>query len=359
MQEGFPAHFSDGRNAGRISAQLVLAPGRLEVRGPDGRMLAGWRYKDVRLQNAVRPGEPMRLASINDPDARLTVLNEQAIADIRGRLEAIGGSHGGLGKLARGAAWLAAAAAGAGAVLWGLYAALPAIADPIARAIPVSWEEKMGDNMVKSALADKQSCGASDGSKALDALAVQIAAANGLERRFKVHLIQDATVNAFALPGGHVVLLSGLLKDAQNPDEVAGVLAHEMAHVVERHSAERMVRAAGVGLLFTWLTGDPSSIIAGAGALLVNLSYSRSDEAEADARAVAMLEAAGFSTGGLNSFFLRLAEHNKMEEVVPELLSSHPRSTERAAAHAARNGTRPLTDAQWQAVKAACPGRGK
>lgn len=351
MQDGFPAHFSNGRSAGRVSAQLVLAPGRLEVRGGDGLLLAGWRYKDIRLQDAVRPGEPMRLHSVAEPDARLAVLNVHAIEELRRRLASINGTGGGIWRTA---GWALAAGLGAVAVVWGLYAALPAIARPIARAIPLEWEEKVGDNMAQSALKGMHRCPAGEGLPALNGLVAELVAANKLERRFTLHVVQDKLVNAFAMPGGHIVLLSGLIEDAQSPDELAAVVAHEMSHIIERHASERLVRAAGVGLLFTWLTGDPSSIIAGAGGMMVNLSYSRGDEAEADARAVALLERSGLGTGGLGSFFLRLGEHQGKDSMVPELLSTHPRSTERAAAHAAKDGRKALSEAQWQAVKALC-----
>ncbi len=351
MQDGFPVHFSDGRTAGRISALLVLAPGRLEVHDGTGRLLAGWRYRDVRLQDAIRPGEPLRLSSTATPDARLTVLHPQAIDEVTRQLTAIGGSGYGMW---RSLGWVVASGLAVAGVVWGLYAALPLAARPVARAIPVAWEEQLGDGMAVSALADQKICKGEDGQKALEGLLASIVTANGLERRFTLHVTADKTVNAFALPGGHIVLLSGLLNDARSPDEVAGVMAHEMAHILERHAAERLVRAAGVGLLLAWVTGDPSSLIAGAGGTLLNLSYSRGDESEADARGVSLLETAGLSTGGLSSFFLRLEEHHGKDSLVPQLLSTHPRATDRAAAHPGRDGRKPMTDAQWQSVKAMC-----
>ena len=88
--------------------------------------------------------------------------------------------------------------------------------------------------------------------------------------------------------------------------------------------------------------------------MLVTLSYSRSDESAADARGVALLEATGLSTNGLSSFFLRLAEHSDMGTLMPDLLSTHPRPTDRAAATPGHDGRRALTAPQWQAVKAMC-----
>lgn len=350
QSDSYAALFSDGHSAGRVEARLRLAPGRLEIWTAHGRLLAGWRYKDVRLQGPARSGEPLRLSSQADPDARLTVLNEQAAAEIQRCLAAIGGSSGGRWRTA---GWFVAAALGTVAVVWGLYASLPLLSRPIARAIPLAWEDQFGDGVVQSHLASKRACDGADGMAALNGLLQDIIAANKIERRFILHVVHDGTKNAFALPGGHIVFLSGLIEDLHGPDELAGVLAHEMSHVLERHITERLVRATGVGLLFTWMTGDPSSLIAGAGSLLVNLSYSRGDEAEADARGVALLETAGFATGGLASFFLRMEEHQGKGDMLPQLLSTHPRSADRAV-YGGKDGRKPLTAAQWQSIKAMC-----
>jgi Zn-dependent protease with chaperone function len=351
MREGYPVQFSDGRSAARINGRMMLAANRLEVLGPDDRLLAAWRYCDLRYQDAARPGEPLRLANATQPDARLTVLHPAAIDDLQVRLKAITGSGHGVW---RSIGWAVAMGLGGLAVLGGLYVGLPLAARPIARAIPVAWEEQLGDNMAGSMVANKTRCAGPDGARALDELKDRLLVANHISRRFTLHVVQDKTVNAYALPGGHIVLLSGLLADARTPDEVAGVLAHEMGHVIERHSSEQMVRSAGLGVLLTWLTGDPSGLVASVGGMLATLSYSRDAESEADARAVDLLEGAGMSTEGLSSFFLRLAEHYGADDLVPNLLSTHPRPGDRAAAHPGHAGGRPLGEAQWQAVKEMC-----
>src|SRR5690606_26348291 len=101
---------------------------------------------------------------------------------------------------------------------------------------------------------------------------------------FTVSVADDPQVNAFAAPGGRIVLLEGLLREAESPDEIAGVLAHEIGHVTERHPTAAALRLLGIQALLTGIFGDGSlaSAAAGAGGLLVALSYSRDDERTAD-----------------------------------------------------------------------------
>ena len=114
-------------------------------------------------------------------------------------------------------------------------------------------------------------------------------------------VLKDRSVNAFAAPGGHVVVLSGLIDEAKSGDEVAGVLAHEIAHVIHRHPMESLVRAMGLAVLAEALSGDG---LGGTAAMLLAVTaYSREAEAEADATAVALLEGSrGLRSVGLDRF---------------------------------------------------------
>ncbi len=137
-------------------------------------------------------------------------------------------------------------------------------------------------------------------------------------------VLKDRSVNAFAAPGGHVVVLSGLIDEAKSGDEVAGVLAHEIAHVIHRHPMESLVRAMGLAVLAEALSGDG---LGGTAAMLLAVTaYSR--EAEADATAVALLEAAGYDPLGLTDFFGRMADEEKRSGagLIPSYLSTHPPS---------------------------------
>ena len=184
-------------------------------------------------------------------------------------------------------------------------------------------------------------------------------AAAGSPFQVTVRVIPRKTVNAFAAPGGQVVLFSGLIEKAESPEEVAGVMAHEIAHATERHPMQSMLRAAGVFLLAALLVGDTSTLGAfaseGAKVLLV-LSYSRDTEREADRIGMELLNRAGIRGDGLVHFFARLQEEAKGKDRLPVLFASHPMHAERVERlKLLATGTQAaLSPKQWRALRGIC-----
>jgi len=181
-------------------------------------------------------------------------------------------------------------------------------------------------------------------------------------------------VNAMALPGGHIILFQGLITSAQSPEEVAGVLAHEMAHEIQRHPMRGLIRTAGLKLVIGALTGGSGSLLsfAGIGETILGLSYNRQDETEADRIGVEMLNKANIRGDGLVAFFAREAEGERNESSasaaerkaavrVMQFLSTHPADETRVAAikAQARGTERALTKAQWQALQTICKKSGE
>jgi Zn-dependent protease with chaperone function len=143
---------------------------------------------------------------------------------------------------------------------------------------------------------------------------------------YRWFVLIDKDVNAFAAPGGVVVVHSGLIQAAESADEVAGVLAHEVQHVELRHSLQNMVHAIGWAALLTVVLGDVSAI---AGVLIHQagtMRFSRELESQADMRGLEALHRAGLPAQGMVTFFRRL---QREEEGSVPLLSSHPATAER------------------------------
>jgi Zn-dependent protease with chaperone function len=159
--------------------------------------------------------------------------------------------------------------------------------------------------------------------------------ATGSKYRYEFHVARDAAVNAFALPGGIVVVNTGLIAATKRPEELAGVLAHEIQHVEQRHSLENAAKALGLRAAWALATGDVGGTLAGEAALqLTTLRFSREAEEEADAGGFALLVQRGIDPSGMQSFFETL--HAKAEAAPPELLSTHPASDSRSEALAAK-----------------------
>ena len=159
-----------------------------------------------------------------------------------------------------------------------------------------------------------------------------------LEWRF--HVVNSDEINAFAVPGGYIYINRGLIDRMQSFDELAGVLGHEVNHVVLRHSAEQMEKAgkANTGLaivcsLTEWCQGPMAQVAIDVAGSAWFARHSREDEAEADSAAVLTLARAGIDPGGVASLFERLLEaRERTPAAVESWFSSHPLEEERVAA---------------------------
>ena len=175
---------------------------------------------------------------------------------------------------------------------------------------------------------------------------------------FRFEVMRDPSVNAFAAPGGLVVVHTGLLAAARTPEEVAGVLSHEVVHVLHRHSMRQMVFAVGLDGAIRLLVGSPdgaAAMLAGTAFDLTSLGFSRDQERDADLGGLDLLQRARMPAQGLIGFFDTL---KKEGGAPPPLLSSHPPAEDRAARleeELRRRGEWPVEPItlDWAAVQAA------
>lgn len=144
----------------------------------------------------------------------------------------------------------------------------------------------------------------------------------------------DETLNAFATPGGHIYVYTGLIKYLENEDHFAGVLAHEIAHADRRHSVKQLQRDYGISLLLSVVLGnDPGTlqqIVAQVTGTLTGLKFSRDAETEADNSSVEYLAGTDYyACDGAAGFFLKLEQDAQRTGTPPEFLSTHPNSGNR------------------------------
>ena len=375
MALAYEAHFSDGRTAARRKVSVRLGNGIMVIEpesgDPESRTLS-WAFDDLRLADEIRPRRPIRLLNAAQSDARLTFADDSILEDLLAKaphLRAAGvlGRRPGLRILQ----W----AAGVAAVIAILAIGLPNAAEPIAAMMPLAWEEAIGRKVIGGFQQQHGFCTNREGVVALVRLVVRLKGVVKSRYKFRITVANDDSVNAFAAPGGYLVLNKGLIATARSPDEVAGVLAHEMGHVVESHATEGIVRAAGLALFVQLLLGDPSGALGigvATGELLLSLAYNREDEAEADAVAVAILAAAGIDSAGFADFLERMSQPVTNDETAPDqtitedsgggeagdipFLSTHPRSAERAAIVRAtgKPGGPALSPADWKSLRKIC-----
>jgi Zn-dependent protease with chaperone function len=345
---GIPARFYDGETAAAHEARLHASHGQLWIKAPDGGTLARWPLGEVEPSGDWDGRGPFALASRSSPDARVLVATREGLAELRRMMPELQRAQG--ARRRRGATIVLGGAFAAALAVFFVFEVAPSWLGPL---VPPSWLEPVGNATIDLLAADHPLCADGPGRQALQDLANRLAASRGHEDEIRVDILETSDVNAFAVPGDRIVVLQGLIRKA-DPDELAGVLAHEVGHVIERHAHESVVRGLGVQALLQIMTGGAGLDVAAVAAAVVQLSYSRAAEEEADRRAVEMLRSQGLRTAGLKRFFTRL---EKLEGELGALkwLSTHPASRERALAIPDETGGREgFSKAQWLAIRSAC-----
>ncbi|MFB6259679.1 MAG: M48 family metallopeptidase, partial [Thiohalorhabdaceae bacterium] len=190
---------------------------------------------------------------------------------------------------------------------------------------------------------------------------------------FQFYVVKDARLNAFAVPGGHIFVHSGLIERSDSVSELAGVLAHEVAHITQRHMARQVAaskRSQASSLLLVAAAvlagmqgyGEAATgLVAGASAYSQQemLAYSRSHEREADRLGIQYLAEAGFNPDGLPRFLKKLQSWSQLQgQAPPPYLSTHPLTGERVADARGRasqlgaGGNAPLGETTFTRIKA-------
>ena len=225
----------------------------------------------------------------------------------------------------------------------------------LAPLIPSSVDDRLGDALVGDF--GGRFCHTPAGDAALKKL---VASLDDNPDDLRVEVAKIDMLNAIALPGGNVILFDGLIKQAKTPDEVAGVLAHEIGHVREKHVMQALLRQMGLAVVLGGIDGNSGALVNN----VLAMSYSRNSEAEADAHSMKVLGNANISPVGTASFFDRLSQLDgsagvKQDAAITGYLSSHPLSASRKAAFEksivkGKNYKPALTSAEWTELKTMC-----
>ncbi|MCB1958986.1 MAG: M48 family metallopeptidase [Rhodocyclaceae bacterium] len=225
-------------------------------------------------------------------------------------------------------------------------AGLPDLGDASAADLSPATERRLGEQIMRDIRWNEPSyLDDPEVESYLNALGGQLVAAAGGESSFRFFAMRDPTLNAFAMPGGYIGVHTALILAARTESELAAVLAHEIAHVNQRHIA-RMVGKQGqsnllmlASLLVAVLAAGSSDQVAqaavaggAAAGIQSRLGYTREFEREADRIGLSTLEASGFDVRGMPGFFERLQRESRLyENNAPAYLRTHPLTVERIA----------------------------
>jgi predicted Zn-dependent protease len=228
---------------------------------------------------------------------------------------------------------------------------LPDLGDISSRAISEAQERTIGNRIMRDIRADPAYVDEPEVADYITALGSRLmAGADSPRRDVTYFVLQEDVVNAFALVGGHIGIHTGLFMLSENESELAGVMAHEIAHILQKHQARSIAGASraswaslaalAVAVLASRSGSSSSGQVAEAAATAATayqiqsqLDYTREHEREADRVGLQLLERAGFDPNGMAAFFERLMRANRLNEFkgAPSYLRTHPLTTERIA----------------------------
>jgi len=225
---------------------------------------------------------------------------------------------------------------------------LPDIGNPADAVLSKSDEAKIGSSIMRQIRSSGAVIEDPQINEYINEIGHRIAShINESERSFTFFVIDDPSLNAFALPGGYIGIHSGLIESTRSEDELAGVLAHEIAHVTQRHIARAMAAnqrqsllstAIMLGAVIAGASGAGSDAVQGAMAVAQGaqaqqqINFTRDNEHEADRVGISALASAGFDPRGMASFFEVMSGKNTIGSMrIPEFLQTHPVSSSRIA----------------------------
>ena len=353
-----PTVYFDGTSSRRRIVALALND-RLEISEEDAAPVL-WAYEDIR--QADSPAGILRLSCLSAPSlARLEVRDTALVAALAARCTRLGENRTDGRAIAKIVGWSLAAVV---SIVMVVLFAIPYAADRLAPVVPEAFEQRLGEasDVQIKAIFGNRACTNPVGQAAFTKMLTLLRGAAGLELTKVQSSVLDTKVpNAFALPGGKVYLFNGLLAKAQNPDEIAGVLAHELGHLKHRDNMRGLIYNGGTSFLIGLLFGD----VTGSGALvfasrsLVTSSHSREAEEGADTFAIDVMHRLGRSPKPMGELLFRVTgkEDNGLS-----IMASHPLTEDRLKRMTGEDrppsGPPLLTDKEWAALKGICGGTG-
>ncbi len=361
-----PGRFFDGETAAARDVVVKFGDATLILLGLDDVPIAHWSLAGLRDVAAGNSGDGLVLTPDPDGSERLAMDDAEMATAIRTVCPDLRQKRPvSASRLRKVMFWSVAAL---GSLYLIIFHLVPALSDRLAVLIPPEAEIAMGEEMTDQ-FADlltegdgARFCSSPNGDRALARMVARLSPHADSYVPLNVRVLDHEMVNAFALPGGQIVLFRGLIRTADTPEEVAGVLAHEIGHVVARDPTRLTLRSAGSAGLLGLLLGDVTgaTVTVALSEALLRSGYQREAEANADTYAAALLSAEALPSAPMADFFLKLKEMVGDEPSFLSHLSTHPDLQGRADKTRAADtvGDAPfdpiLTDQEWVALRNIC-----
>ena len=364
MASHWQGYYLDGRSATRHPVSIHLTATALHIVKADGHTIR-WPYGEIAQTQGAYEGEQVRLEHgaplpqtvIVEDSSFLTALRKAAVSSgihfhnprqrpLRMRMTILAG--------------MVLLAVVAGFYIWGI----PGLATFLTPRIPVSWEEQLGSSVLEYLAPSANRCVDQIRLPAIESIVTRLSRTMpDSPYRLRLTIVDRPAVNAFALPGGQMVVFRGLLEATETSEQLAGVLAHELQHIYKQHSTRAMIEQASTSLLIAAVTGDFTGGVAygieGA-RVLGMLRYSRLHEGEADREGLRLLQAVGIDPAEMIAFYRIMQAQHPHDGAASSYLSTHPDTDGRIKKMVALAGAPPLhpitlfSHEEWKDLRSLC-----
>ncbi len=337
QQHEWDGIYYDGVSAVPHHVTVQVRPNGMQIIARSGSQLS-WRYQDVRQTQGKYEGEEVRFERGNGICETLAIADSKILYSLHEVApDQVSHFHNPARRRQRFSLTILAGIASI-PLLWAAFSwGIPWMSGPITTLIPISWEEELGEILTTKFAPPEKQCTDQQVVESLQTIVATLS--RSIESNpysFTVHIVDNPTVNALAAPGGQIIIFRGLLKNTQSANEMAGVLAHEMQHVLHRHSLRLIVQQASMGIVVGALSGDVSGIMTfglQAAHVLQTLSYSRDKEEHADKLGLLLLLRTGINPEGMIQFFKSInpepKEKKKALQPLSHYFTTHPATDER------------------------------
>jgi Zn-dependent protease with chaperone function len=311
------SRFHDGQHSATHIVHAFVSGRELRIVGEGNVTLAAWRLDRVEAAPEIDPDGVVILTAPGQPGV-LLIDDSAELATLRRAGVRLPGHRNWTRRH-----WFAVCAGLAATLGLGILA-LNGLPRLLAAAVPITWEQRLGEPAEATMTASKIRCTGTEGQAALDRLVARLRVAGRIEMPVTIAVLDDRTANAFTLPGGHVLVMRGLIDEATDGPMLAGVIAHELGHVAHRDSLTLLLRGVGLSILLHMIGfGDAGDTAAAGASNLMNLAYTRTAEAAADDTAIDLLTKADLRADGLSRFFARMEQREGMPDSGPGKQAEH------------------------------------
>lgn len=362
MKTEWKGHYFDGKSPVKHEASIELSEDSVVIKLLNQEII--WQYSVCHIVDDISIDNYARIENTDDRNQKLVVYDSDFTKILRSKFtfkKKFSRSSLHTSRLRRYALWSLLLILIAAPLAY--FFVLPKLSDLASEKMPLWAEKRLAENYINLLAPEKSRC---KDEKRLEKLNLMmnklLESAPDNRYTFNLTVIKSDIVNAFALPGGDIVFFSALIEKSDNPEQVAGVMAHELQHVINRHGTKGLVKQLSFDIILSALTGssDGGNAAIQAVKLAGLFKYSREFEEEADKQGIKMMINSNINPNGMVEFFEIM---NETSGDIPKYLkyfSTHPQTDSRIANlknYANKYSDKPeklFTKKEWEDIKKIC-----